>query len=56
MIDTTPFVRHYFEDPKDHVYDWRGITPRNAYLVHLLKVLIRLDYTMIYYRSVLRKR
>ncbi|KAL1803490.1 purple acid phosphatase 17-like [Daucus carota subsp. sativus] len=39
MIDTTPFVRHYFEDPKDHVYDWRGITPRNAYLVHLLKDL-----------------
>ncbi|KAF3432057.1 hypothetical protein FNV43_RR26796 [Rhamnella rubrinervis] len=37
FVDTTPFVNSYFTDPEDHVYDWRGILPRKAYLSNLLK-------------------
>lgn len=35
-MDTTPFVDRYFDEPKDHVYDWRGVLPRNKYLNSLL--------------------
>ncbi|XWS48222.1 hypothetical protein CRYUN_Cryun13aG0055600 [Craigia yunnanensis] len=37
FVDTTPFVKTYFLDPEDHTYDWRGITPRKAYITNLLK-------------------
>ncbi|KAL1201115.1 Purple acid phosphatase 8 [Cardamine amara subsp. amara] len=36
FVDTTPFVDKYFDEPKDHVYDWRGVIPRNKYLNNLL--------------------
>ncbi|GMJ04521.1 purple acid phosphatase 3 [Hibiscus trionum] len=36
FVDTTPFVSKYFIEPKDHVYDWKGILPRNNYLNNLL--------------------
>ncbi|CAN8253599.1 unnamed protein product [Cochlearia groenlandica] len=36
FVDTTPFVDKYFDEPKDHVYDWRGVLPRNKYLTNLL--------------------
>ncbi|CAH2045825.1 unnamed protein product [Thlaspi arvense] len=36
FVDTTPFVDKYFVEPKDHVYDWRGVLPRHKYLNHLL--------------------
>ncbi|KAJ0450334.1 putative Acid phosphatase [Helianthus annuus] len=39
FVDTTPFVNMYFEDPKDHKYDWRGILPRELYLTNLVKDL-----------------
>ncbi|KAK9278033.1 hypothetical protein L1049_027590 [Liquidambar formosana] len=39
FIDTTPFVDKYFEEPKHHTYDWRGVIPRNEYLSNLLKDL-----------------
>ncbi|GFZ21365.1 Calcineurin-like metallo-phosphoesterase superfamily protein [Actinidia rufa] len=39
FVDTTPFVDMYFIDPEDHIYDWRGIYPRQSYLVNLLKDL-----------------
>lgn len=39
FIDTTPFQDKYFTDPKDHVYDWRGVLPRGKYLSTLLKDL-----------------
>ncbi|KAJ1399923.1 Metallo-dependent phosphatase-like [Sesbania bispinosa] len=35
--DTTPFVDKYFTDPEDHVYDWRGILPREQYISNLIK-------------------
>jgi tartrate-resistant acid phosphatase type 5 len=38
FVDTTPFVDKYFTEPKDHVYDWRGIWPRKQYISNLLKV------------------
>lgn len=38
FVDTTPFADKYFTDPKDDVYDWSGILPRNEYLSNLLKV------------------
>ncbi|KAJ6981906.1 hypothetical protein NC653_025105 [Populus alba x Populus x berolinensis] len=38
FVDTTPFVSDYFTD-MDHTYDWRGVTPRKAYLDSLLKDL-----------------
>lgn len=37
FVDTTPLVRKYFRDPKDHTYDWRGVSPRNTYISQLLK-------------------
>ncbi|GFZ21302.1 Calcineurin-like metallo-phosphoesterase superfamily protein [Actinidia rufa] len=39
FVDTTPFVDLYFIDPEDPIYDWRGIYPRQSYLVNLLKDL-----------------
>ncbi|KAJ6312842.1 hypothetical protein OIU77_014383 [Salix suchowensis] len=38
FVDTTPFVIDYFTD-MDHTYDWRGVTPRKAYLDSLIKDL-----------------
>ncbi|XP_021292880.1 purple acid phosphatase 7-like [Herrania umbratica] len=37
FVDTTPFVDKYFTDPGDHVYDWKGVSPREDYLSNLLK-------------------
>ncbi|CAB4295874.1 unnamed protein product [Prunus armeniaca] len=37
FVDTTPFVDDYFTNPKNHTYDWRGVTPREDYLSNLLK-------------------
>ncbi|XP_061373793.1 purple acid phosphatase 8-like isoform X1 [Gastrolobium bilobum] len=37
FVDTTPFVDKYFTEPKDHVYDWRGVLPRRQYISNLLK-------------------
>ncbi|XP_010271166.1 PREDICTED: purple acid phosphatase 8-like [Nelumbo nucifera] len=37
FVDTTPFVDNYFNDPKDHVYDWRGVLPRTDYIRNLVK-------------------
>lgn len=39
LIDTNPFVDKYFNDPKDHVYDWREIGSRKKYTSNLLKEL-----------------
>ncbi|EOY01292.1 hypothetical protein QUC31_013859 [Theobroma cacao] len=39
FVDTTPFVRRYFIDPEDHVYDWKGVLPRKNYLKNLLMEL-----------------
>ncbi|XP_052882217.1 purple acid phosphatase 3-like [Gossypium arboreum] len=36
FVDATPFVSNYFIDPKDHVYDWKGISPRLHYINNLL--------------------
>ncbi|MBA0648632.1 hypothetical protein Goklo_016326 [Gossypium klotzschianum] len=36
FVDTTPFVSNYFIDAKDHVYDWKGISPRLHYINNLL--------------------
>ncbi|KAG8498731.1 hypothetical protein CXB51_005088 [Gossypium anomalum] len=36
FVDTTSFVSNYFIDPKDHVYDWKGISPRLHYINNLL--------------------
>ena len=38
FIDTNPFVNKYFEQPKNHNYDWRGILPREKYVSNLIKV------------------
>ncbi|KAL5995514.1 Purple acid phosphatase 17 [Asimina triloba] len=37
--DTTPFVESYWVDPKEHVYDWREVAPRNAYTASVLEGL-----------------
>ncbi|KAF3497984.1 hypothetical protein DY000_02054931 [Brassica cretica] len=37
FIDTTPFVDKYFVQPNKHVYDWRGVLPRQTYLNNLLQ-------------------
>jgi hypothetical protein len=39
FVDTTPFVDKYFKEPKDDVYDWRGILPRKQYLSNILMVV-----------------
>ncbi|XP_057794157.1 purple acid phosphatase 4-like [Salvia miltiorrhiza] len=39
FIDTTPFQDKYFTNPKDHVYDWRGVLPRDKYISTLLQDL-----------------
>ncbi|KAG6402656.1 hypothetical protein SASPL_134858 [Salvia splendens] len=39
FIDTTPFQDKYFTDPENHVYDWRGVLPREKYLSTLVKNL-----------------
>nr|DAD32317.1 TPA_asm: hypothetical protein HUJ06_011168 [Nelumbo nucifera] len=37
FVDTTPFVDKYFATQKDHVYDWKGASPREEYIANLLK-------------------
>ncbi|KAK4790217.1 hypothetical protein SAY86_017521 [Trapa natans] len=37
FVDTTPFGDKYFTEPGSHVYDWRGILPRDSYISNLLK-------------------
>ncbi|KAK9278580.1 hypothetical protein L1049_028152 [Liquidambar formosana] len=37
FVDTTPFVKMYFTDTKEHTYDWRGVPSRKAYIKNLLK-------------------
>ncbi|KAG6676013.1 hypothetical protein I3843_15G127300 [Carya illinoinensis] len=37
FVDTTPFVKAYFTDTKDHTYDWRGVHSRKLYIAKLLK-------------------
>ncbi|KAG9458126.1 hypothetical protein H6P81_002634 [Aristolochia fimbriata] len=39
FVDTTPFVRKYFTEPEDHVYDWRGVHPRDKYVANVIKEL-----------------
>ncbi|XP_068664061.1 purple acid phosphatase 17-like [Aristolochia californica] len=39
FVDTTPFVKKYFTDPEDHVYDWRDVLPREEYIANVLKDL-----------------
>ncbi|XP_057514488.1 purple acid phosphatase 3-like [Actinidia eriantha] len=39
FIDTNPFVNKYFEQPKNHNYDWRGVLPREKYVSNLIKNL-----------------
>ncbi|KAE8705419.1 Purple acid phosphatase 3 [Hibiscus syriacus] len=36
FVDTTPFVTTYFTNPKEHVYDWKGVLPRKKYIENLL--------------------
>lgn len=38
FVDTTPFVEEYFTNP-EHVYDWRGVAPRQTYTKNVLKDL-----------------
>ncbi|KAM5566968.1 hypothetical protein ABKV19_015208 [Rosa sericea] len=33
------YADEYFTDPKEHVYDWRGVLPREDYLSNVLKGL-----------------
>ncbi|CAA7032547.1 unnamed protein product [Microthlaspi erraticum] len=37
FVDTTPFADKYFVQPNEHVYDWRGVLPRQTYLDNLLQ-------------------
>uniref|UniRef100_A0A5B6ZCV7 Purple acid phosphatase n=1 Tax=Davidia involucrata TaxID=16924 RepID=A0A5B6ZCV7_DAVIN len=37
FVDTTPFQDKYFTELEDHIYDWRGVLPREEYLWNLLK-------------------
>ncbi|XP_068658405.1 purple acid phosphatase 3-like [Aristolochia californica] len=39
FVDTTPFVKKYFTNPKDRVYDWRDVSPREEYIANVLKDL-----------------
>ncbi|KAG6538761.1 hypothetical protein ZIOFF_003889 [Zingiber officinale] len=39
FVDTTPFVEHYWNKPKGHHYDWRGVAPRETYISNLVKDL-----------------
>ncbi|XP_027121645.1 purple acid phosphatase 17 [Coffea arabica] len=39
FVDTTPFVKEYFFEPKNHEYDWRGVTPPKTYTRNVLKDL-----------------
>ncbi|KAL3614690.1 Purple acid phosphatase 17 [Castilleja foliolosa] len=41
FVDTTPFVKGYLEDPGEHTYDWRGVSPVKSYTDGLLKDLDR---------------
>lgn len=38
FVDTTPFVVRNWIRPGRRHYDWRGVTPRDAYIANLLKV------------------
>ncbi|KAK4743012.1 hypothetical protein SAY87_001013 [Trapa incisa] len=37
FVDTTPFGDKYFTEAGSHVYDWRGVLPRDSYISNLLK-------------------
>lgn len=39
FVDTTPFVQSYWTDPGGYHYDWREVSPREAYISNLLKDL-----------------
>ncbi|XAR49486.1 Acid phosphatase [Bertholletia excelsa] len=39
FVDTTPFVKMYFTDTKDHTYDWRGVNSSKTYTANLLEDL-----------------
>ena len=51
FVDTTPFVDDYFTD-QDHIYNWRGVFPRNAYLSNILKVIIIININVLIYYSI----
>ncbi|NP_001145710.2 uncharacterized protein LOC100279214 precursor [Zea mays] len=36
LVDTTPFIVHYWNNTK---FDWRGVAPRDTYIANLLKDL-----------------
>ncbi|RLM68854.1 purple acid phosphatase 3-like [Panicum miliaceum] len=36
LVDTTPFILHYWNNTK---FDWRGVAPRDTYIANLLKDL-----------------
>ncbi|CAL4992699.1 unnamed protein product [Urochloa decumbens] len=36
LVDTTPFILHYWNNSK---FDWRGVAPRDTYIANLLKDL-----------------
>ncbi|KAG0470522.1 hypothetical protein HPP92_017222 [Vanilla planifolia] len=37
FLDTTPFVKKYWKNPKTNHYDWREVAPRKKYISNLLK-------------------
>ncbi|KAI0518621.1 hypothetical protein KFK09_006057 [Dendrobium nobile] len=39
FLDTTPFVKKYWKNPKKNQYDWREVAPRKRYISSLLKDL-----------------
>ncbi|WVZ51294.1 hypothetical protein U9M48_002450 [Paspalum notatum var. saurae] len=39
LVDTTPFVLKYWNEPKNSTYDWRGVAPRETYIANVLKDL-----------------
>ncbi|KAG9147343.1 hypothetical protein Leryth_021420 [Lithospermum erythrorhizon] len=39
FVDTSPFVREYFDIPNEHSYDWRGALPVKRYINKLLSDL-----------------
>ncbi|KAJ1275805.1 hypothetical protein BS78_05G164800 [Paspalum vaginatum] len=39
LVDTTPFVLKYWNEPKNNTYDWRGVAPRETYIANVLKDL-----------------
>ncbi|XP_072992140.1 purple acid phosphatase 4-like [Typha latifolia] len=37
FVDTTPFIKKYWLNPKRRHYDWRGVAPREEYMTSVLK-------------------